>query len=111
MFGFIICNPFKKVVLYAYVEQVKYGEDIQPSILNLFILPILFDFAFENAQGGENLRRSFSRATQGAQQKKRDMTGVITPLVSLFPYITGFSDRQNKKVPSGFVSSTEYLRV
>ena len=31
------------------------------------------------------------------------------PLVSLFLCITGFSDRQNKKVLSGFVLSIEYL--
>jgi hypothetical protein len=51
----------------------------QNKMLNLIILPILFNFASENAQGGEKSHWSFSEANQGEQQKKRDRTGIFTP--------------------------------
>ena len=89
--------------------QITIG--IQPillPILNLFILPILFYFASETAQGGEDTCRLSLEHAKTEHQKKRDRPGIFTPLSRFFTVLIVFFDRQNKKVLSGIVLSTEY---
>ena len=52
--------------------------------MNLFILPILFYFASETAQGGEDTCLLSIQPTKTEHRKKRDRLGIFTPLSRFF---------------------------